>query len=197
MLFYERVEGIDVVVPPSRSSTPAIWATEEMAAVPTPRNGGGAGSPAAVPLPAMPRQVRSEVMTQNLQFVFNGNLFSREYFDFIRQLVDSTLRGIARKAPRRSRAGPSGGGGASRGPGSGRLSCGDGPGPSGDSPAPAPGRRRSPEDEDEHAVLGIRIATEFLCHVYLRAHHSLRAGGLALRGGRASGPVRGGVPVVP
>ena len=35
-------------------------------------------------------------------------------------------------------------------------------------------RVRTPEEEDEHAVLSIRIATEFLCHVYLRAHGSMR-----------------------
>jgi hypothetical protein len=114
MLFYERVKAADEVVPPpSRAATPALGAaaaaagktSEEMSVVaPSPRS--AAAAAAVMPAPAMPQKVRSEVMTQNLQFVFNGNLFSREYFAFIQQLVDSTLQGIARKAQRR---GPEGG----------------------------------------------------------------------------------------
>ena len=34
--------------------------------------------------------------------------------------------------------------------------------------------RRGPEEAEERAVLGIRVATEFLCRVYLRAHRSMR-----------------------
>ena len=49
-------------------------------------------------------------MTQNLQFVFNGNLFSREYFAFMQRLMDSTPGGAggpARKSQRRGeRGGP-------------------------------------------------------------------------------------------
>ena len=58
----------------------------------------------------MPRQIRGHVMTQNLQFVFNGNLFSREYFAFMQRLMDSTPGGAggpARKSQRRGeRGGP-------------------------------------------------------------------------------------------
>ena len=50
--------------------------------------------------PDMPRQIRGHVMTQNLQFVFNGNLFSREYFAFMQRLVDSAHSGGALRASR-------------------------------------------------------------------------------------------------
>ena len=55
----------------------------------------------------MPRQIRGHVMTQNLQFVFNGNLFSREYFAFMQRLVDSAHsgRGASRKSQRRGERG--------------------------------------------------------------------------------------------
>ena len=159
MLFYERVNPVDsdeVLPPPSRVATPAIVEKakeddEEKAIRP--------GRHEIVPIPSMPRKIRGEVMTQNLQFVFNGNLFSREYFAFVQQLVESTLqRGNARKSQRRGAlGGPSGGGRGDEGDGGG-----------------SDARVRSQEEEDERAVLSVRIATEFLCHVYLRAHHSMR-----------------------
>lgn len=164
MLFYERVKPSDERVasmPPSRTATPAFGKP----AVQTD------GEPAlgvkiAAP-PDMPRQIRGHVMTQNLQFVFNGNLFSREYFDFMHRLVDSSppLGGASRKSQRRGeRGGPRA---AVNQPSSGAER---------DSMEENAGARRvrTPEEEDEHAVLSIRIATEFLCHVYLRAHGSMR-----------------------
>ena len=98
-------------------------------------------------------------MTQNLQFVFDANLFNREYFDFTRRLVESTATTTAanpsRKAQRREET---------RGPGAMRgVENGDDGHP-----------RRDPEEAEERAVLGIRVATEFLCRVYLRAHRSMR-----------------------
>ena len=107
----------------------------------------------------MPRRVRGAVMTQNLQFVFDANLFNREYFDFTRRLVESTATTTAanpsRKAQRREET---------RGPGAMRgVENGDDGHP-----------RRDPEEAEERAVLGIRVATEFLCRVYLRAHRSMR-----------------------
>ena len=165
MLFYERVKAVDeVVAPPSRSATPTMGAPAAVQAKAskdvTP------ASPAVVPLPALPQTVRSEVMTQNLQFVFNGNLFSREYFAFIQRMVESTLVGIARKAQRRGvESGRSRGIGARGARAAGSVDGGNGP---------SQAQWRTPEEEEEHAVLSIRIATEFLCHVYLRAHQSMR-----------------------
>ena len=158
MLFYERVEpgaeedrsGAGIAsAPPSRVNTPAPVARP----APTPP------SAETVPPPAMPRRVRGAVMTQNLQFVFNGNLFNREYFDFVRRLVESTATPTAanpsRKARRREET---------RGPGAAR----------GEEDGDDDHHRRDPEEAEERAVLGVRVATEFLCHVYLRAHHSMR-----------------------
>ena len=158
MLFYERAAsgaeddsgGVGIAsAPPSRVNTPALVARP----VPTPP------SAETVAPPAMPRRVRGAVMTQNLQFVFDANLFNREYFDFTRRLVESTATTTAanpsRKAQRREET---------RGPGAMRgVENGDDGHP-----------RRDPEEAEERAVLGIRVATEFLCRVYLRAHRSMR-----------------------
>ena len=88
-----------------------------------------------------------------------ANLFNREYFDFTRRLVESTATTTAanpsRKAQRREETR---GTGAMRG-----VENGDDGHP-----------RRDPEEAEERAVLGIRVATEFLCRVYLRAHRSMR-----------------------
>ena len=158
MLFYERAAsgaeddsgGVGIAsAPPSRVNTPALVARP----VPTPP------SAETVAPPAMPRRVRGAVMTQNLQFVFDANLFNREYFDFTRRLVESTATTTAanpsRKAQRREET---------RGPGAMRgVENGDDGHP-----------HRDPEEAEERAVLGIRVATEFLCRVYLRAHRGMR-----------------------
>ena len=165
MLFYERAAsgaeddrgGVGIAsappsiasAPPSRVNTPALVARP----VPTPP------SAETVAPPAMPRRVRGAVMTQNLQFVFDANLFNREYFDFTRRLVELTATTTAanpsRKAQRREET---------RGPGAARgVENGD-----------DGHHRRGPEEAEERAVLGIRVATEFLCRVYLRAHRSMR-----------------------
>ena len=78
--------------PPSRVNTPALVARP----VPTPP------SAETVAPPAMPRRVRGAVMTQNLQFVFDANLFNREYFDFTRRLVELTATTTAANPSRKA-----------------------------------------------------------------------------------------------
>ena len=170
MLFYERIKPSDermASMPPSRTATPAFGKPPSAMA----RADGDAFTQRVERIaspPDMPRQIRGHVMTQNLQFVFNGNLFSREYFVFMQRLVDSAHSGggASRKSQRRGeRGGPRA---AVNQPSSGaeRDSMEENGG--------SARRVRTPEEEDEHAVLSIRIATEFLSHVYLRAHGSMR-----------------------
>jgi hypothetical protein len=180
MLFYERVHShlAEIVPTPAPSRPPsrpasrgplgppppsqqvdgatvaaaaaALFAAvpEEEAAVAT------ASASVPTPVPAMPRGIRYTVMTQNLQFAFNGHLLSRDYFEFVQRLVESAVVSIARKSQRRGvEGGPRGRGGSAE-------------------PEPA-ARRRSPEEEDEHAVLSVRIATE----VGPRTHHGFREQG--------------------
>ena len=170
MLFYERVTTDDAAMnsmPPSRAATPGLLGRS--AASTGDLNDLQVTVPVRTqitPVPDMPRQIRGHVMTQNLQFVFNGNLFSREYFAFMQRLMDSTPGGAGGPARKSQRRGERGGPRAAVNQKSDVDSMEDGAGG---------GRRtRTPEEEDEHAVLSVRIATEFLTHVYLRAHGSMR-----------------------
>lgn len=146
----------------------------------------------------MPLSLYKEVQTSNIIIMHRLHVFDKDYFKFVRQLVDSKCDGqqlSSRKARRREPA--SGGSGSS-----GRMhsaSCdvaasavaangtavppvaasgtaADGPGglTAMDLPSPGPSGRRV-EDQEAVALSLTRVATLFQMQVYLQAHNTLRA----------------------
>ena len=149
MLFYERVrENPDPTVPGDGVCSRSNDAARSMTRV--------------------PRPIRRAVMSENLRRVFDGNLHSREYFDFVRALVEAARDGGRRRAEGSRRKALKAhtrdfpGSDTSRNGESSRDASRANPG--GDGEALAGGA-----DADERAILSVRVAVEFLTRVYARA----------------------------
>ena len=151
MLFYERVrENPDPTVPGDGVCSRSNDAARSMTRV--------------------PRPIRRAVMSENLRRVFDGNLHSREYFDFVRALVEAARDGGRRRAEGSRRKALKAhtrdfpGSDTSRNGESSRDASRANPG--GDGEALAGGA-----DADERAILSVRVAVEFLTRVYLSLIH--------------------------
>mmetsp|Transcript_26886 Transcript_26886/g.88225 ORF Transcript_26886/g.88225 Transcript_26886/m.88225 type:complete len:2487 (+) Transcript_26886:54-7514(+) len=108
----------------------------------------------------MPQSVYQEVMFRNKRYVYESHLMDKDHFNFMRHLVEANLDVCSRKLRRRGNAGgsPDGGssGAADSGSGEWEEDAADG------------------RDADQLSLLSIRIASEFLCKIYLQAHYSMR-----------------------
>ncbi len=143
MLFYERLGA-----PGSGGDTPARAAADGDAME---TDGGGAAAPAPVRLP--PR-VAEEVRNTNVQCVYESHLLSRDYFTFVRNLVDAHAESSSRKRRREA----------------GALAAGALAGTAAPPPPPPPAVPAAPPPEQ----LCAELAAEFLMEVYSHASTTLR-----------------------
>jgi hypothetical protein len=95
MLFYERLGGGGGAPVPSGSPGPDGDVTMDA---------GGGGALAASPPVRLPERVAAEVRAANAQCVYEAHLLSRDYFSFVRALVDANSEGDSRKRRREAPA---------------------------------------------------------------------------------------------
>ncbi|KAK9820599.1 hypothetical protein WJX72_012157 [[Myrmecia] bisecta] len=115
----------------------------------------------------MPLPIYEQIMRENLQVIEEVHLLERDYFLFMRRLVDATSQ-LASAKIRRTEP-------ASSAAGSGSMASDSGEGGGAAAPSRSSGgAARRGEDSDEVSRLTMNLAMHFLFRVYLAAHHSLR-----------------------
>jgi ubiquitin C-terminal hydrolase len=149
MLFYERLGGGGAGVDGSASAPSGSPGPDGDVAM----DGGGGSAGFALPPPVrLPARVAAEVRAANAQCVYEAHLLSRDYFSFVRGLVDANSEGDSRKRRREAPAAAQAAAAAA---------------------AAAVGMPPAPMAD----ALCCELAAEFLLNVYSRAATSLRDDG--------------------